>query len=108
MFIVTRTTIIEAGNSEEVLKRFSEDKPVDGMEGLIDRIVMVNTKSKEHEEVVMIIRWESKEAWKNWEKSDVHIQGHRENRGQQPPAYIISTDVKTYDVHAVKKGKASN
>lgn len=107
MFIMTRTMTIEAGNSDKVLERFSSDMAVDTMEGLIDRIVMVNTKSKEHEEVVMIIRWESKEAWKNWEKSDVHIQGHRENRGQQPPAYIISTDVKTYDVHAVKKGKAS-
>lgn len=108
MFIMTRTMTIEAGNSEKVVERFGGDLPVDGMDGLIDRIVMVNTKSKEHEEVVMLIRWESKEAWKNWEKSDVHIQGHRESRGKQPPAYVLNTEVKSYDVQVIKKGKASN
>lgn len=105
MFVMTRTMLIEKGNSDKVLARFSAESPIDQMDGLVDISVMVNRKSKEHEEVVVIIRWESQEAWKNWEKSDAHIQGHRDNKGQ-PPSFIISTTVNMYDAHVVKKGKA--
>lgn len=77
------------------------------MEGLIDFSVMVNKNQKEHEEVMILIRWESQEAWKNWEKSDVHIQGHRDKRGQAKPEYVISSSVNMFDVKTVKVGKTS-
>lgn len=77
------------------------------MEGLVDISTMVNTKSKEHEEVLVIIRWESQEAWKNWEKSDAHLQGHRDKRGQEKPSYIIEVKVNMYEQHSLKKGKAA-
>ncbi|GIP52826.1 MULTISPECIES: antibiotic biosynthesis monooxygenase [Paenibacillus] len=106
MFIMTRTILVEKGNSDKVVARFSGEGPMDNMDGLVDISVMVNTKSKEQEEVVVVIRWESQEAWKNWEKSDAHIQGHKENRGKQPPAYVLSTEVKLYEGEVVKRGKA--
>lgn len=106
MFVMTRTMVIEKGNSDKVLARFSAESPIDQMDGLVDISVMVNRKSQEHEEVVVVIRWESQEAWKNWEKSDAHIQGHRNNKGQQPASYIVSTTVNMYDAQVVKKGKA--
>ncbi|WMT41656.1 antibiotic biosynthesis monooxygenase [Paenibacillus sp. D2_2] len=106
MFIMTRTMLIEKGNSDKVIERFSQPGPMDEMEGLIDISVMVNKKSKEQEEVVTVIRWESEEAWKNWEKSPAHIEGHRQKKGQQPPSYIISTSVNLYNADVVKKGKA--
>ncbi|GJM81476.1 heme-degrading monooxygenase HmoA [Paenibacillus sp. HMSSN-139] len=106
MFVMTRTMVIEKGNSDKVLVRFSAESPIDQMEGLVDISVMVNRKSQDQEEVVVVIRWESQEAWKNWEKSDAHIQGHKNSRGQQPPAFILSTTVNLYDAQVVKKGKA--
>ncbi|CAM4500853.1 MAG: antibiotic biosynthesis monooxygenase [Paenibacillus macerans] len=107
MFVMTRTIVVEKGNSDKVVERFSKEGPMDQMDGLVDISVMVNRKSREeHEEVVVVIRWESEEAWKNWEKSDAHIQGHRNSKGQQPPAYIVSTTVNLYDTQVVKKGKA--
>lgn len=106
MFIMTRTILVEKGNSDKVVARFSGEGPMDNMDGLVDISVMVNTKSKEQEEVVVVIRWESQEAWKNWEKSDAHIQGHKENRGKQPPEYVLSTKVKLYEGEVVKRGKA--
>lgn len=106
MFIMTRTILVEKGNSDKVVARFSGEGPMDNMDGLVDISVMVNTKSKEQEEVVVVIRWESQEAWKNWEKSDAHIQGHKENRGKQPPEYVLSTEVKLYEGEVVKRGKA--
>lgn len=105
MFIQTRTIVVEQGNSDKVVERFSAPGPVEEMEGLIDISVMVNKKHKENEEVIVLIRWESEEAWKNWEKSDVHIQGHRDSRGQEKPAFVVSTTVNMYEVKAVKKGK---
>ncbi|WP_282936562.1 antibiotic biosynthesis monooxygenase [Paenibacillus sp. RC67] len=87
------------------LERFTKESPVDVMDGLIDRTVMVNRKKQEDvEEVIVMIRWESVEDWKNWEKSDVHIQGHRQNNGKPKPDYIISTTVNMYEVKAVKEG----
>lgn len=107
MFIMTRTIVVEKGNSDKVVARFSGESPMDSMDGLVDVSVMVNRKSKEQEEVVVVIRWESVEAWKNWEKSDAHLEGHRNKQGQQPPEYIISTTVNLYDAEVVKRGKAS-
>ncbi|WP_059050559.1 antibiotic biosynthesis monooxygenase [Paenibacillus senegalimassiliensis] len=106
MFVMTRTMEVEKGSSEKVLERFHAESPIDQMEGLVDISVLVNRKSTEHEEVVVIIRWESQEAWKNWEKSDAHIQGHKNSRGQQPPSHILSTTVQLYDAEVVKKGQA--
>lgn len=108
MLIQTRTILAEKGYGEQILERFSKESPMDSMEGLIDKSVSVNKRNKEHDEIMILIRWESEEAWKNWEKSDVHIQGHRDSRGKPKPEYIISTTVKMFEVKSVKKGKAAN
>jgi heme oxygenase (staphylobilin-producing) len=104
MLIQTRTIVVQKDKVNLVLERFTKESPMDALDGLIDKTVMVNRKKQEYEEVVVMIRWRSIEDWKNWEKSDVHIQGHRQNRGQQPPEYIISTTVNMYEVKAMKEG----
>ncbi|MNU05682.1 Heme-degrading monooxygenase HmoA [compost metagenome] len=75
------------------------------MEGLIDVTVMVNKRSKETEEVVVFIRWESEQAWKNWEKSPEHLAGHRNSKGQERPEYVISSTVSMFDVKKVRPGQ---
>ncbi|WP_342481767.1 antibiotic biosynthesis monooxygenase [Paenibacillus sp. FSL L8-0340] len=106
MFIQTRSIVIEKGNSDKVIEKFSAPGVLEEMEGLIDISITLNKKSKDNEEVLLLIRWESEEAWKNWEKSDAHIQGHRNSRGQEKPAFIISTTVNMYEVQKIKEGKA--
>ncbi|MEK8130760.1 antibiotic biosynthesis monooxygenase [Paenibacillus filicis] len=105
MLIQTRTIVVQPGNADKVVERFSQEGPLDGREGLLDITVMVNKRSKETEEVLVLIRWESEEAWKNWEKSPEHIQGHRNSKGKQPPEYVISTTVSMYEVKKVRPGK---
>ncbi|THF78799.1 antibiotic biosynthesis monooxygenase [Cohnella fermenti] len=107
MLVMTRAIVVEKGHADKVIERFSGPSKFDGREGLVDVNVMVNKRTKEHDEVLVVIRWESEEAWKAWEKSPEHIQGHRDSKGQQPPEYIISTTVNLYDVKAVKQGPAS-
>lgn len=102
MFIQLRTTVVELGNADKVVERFGKPGHMDTMPGFIDRTVMVSKRNKESEEVIAMIRWESEEAWKNWEKDPVHIAGHRERRGGEgPPSYVISSSVKLYDVKKV-------
>lgn len=108
MLIQTRTVVVQNGYADQVVERFTKESPMDAMEGLIDKTVMVNRKKQEHDEVVIMIRWESVDAWKNWEKSDVHIQGHRQNHGKPKPEYVISTTVSMYEVKAVKAGSGKN
>jgi len=105
LLIQTRTIVVQKGFSEQVVERFTQESPMDSMEGLLDKTIMVNKRNKEdQEEVVVMIRWESVDAWKNWEKSDAHIQGHRENKGKPTPEFVISTTVNMYEVKSVKPG----
>lgn len=103
--IQMRSFIIEPGHSDQLVERFSNQGLVDKMKGFIDRTVMVNRRSKEQEEVIIMIRWESVEDWKNWEKSPEHIAGHREKRGQEKPSFVINSSVQMYDVKAHLPGQ---
>ena len=49
-----------------------------------------------------MIRWESEEAWKNWETSEEHLAGHRAGRGKPKPDRIINVDHAVYYVKSSK------
>lgn len=93
---------IAEGFSQQVIERFSSKGIIEEQEGFIDMTVLEKKVSKGDEEVVIMIRWESEEHWKNWEKSDVHIAGHRAKRGQPKPEYMLGMEVSFYEVRAVK------
>jgi heme oxygenase (staphylobilin-producing) len=99
---------VEKGHSAEVAERFKQPRAMDEMDGLIDVSVMINKRSKDEEEVVAVIRWESEEAWKAWEKSPAHIAGHKDKKARVAPPYIISTTVNLYHAEVARKGKAYN
>ncbi len=102
MFVQIRKWTVTEGSAEKVLERFKK-KPDQGpslleqREGFIGRELLVKNVRRGEEEVVMIIRWESEEAWKAWEKSPEHIAGHKAkiaagNAKPELPDYVISTD----------------
>lgn len=108
MFVQMRRTVVTEGNSHKVLERF---KPKEGKkslleqrEGFIGREVLVKKTRRGEEEVIVLIRWESEEAWKAWEKSPEHIAGHKkriaEHGGKPPkPDYVISSEGGLYTVY---------
>ncbi|GIP37160.1 antibiotic biosynthesis monooxygenase [Paenibacillus sp. J31TS4] len=104
MLIQMRTIVVKAGTSDLVVERFGKPGPIQEIEGFLDMSVMVKKgkRSDEEEEVVVMTRWESQEAWKRWETSDIHIQGHRENRGKPKPEHVIRTEHAMYEVKKVK------
>lgn len=102
MLIQTRTITVKKGFSDHVVERFNTPGgPMSEIPGFIDKSVMVKKSRKsdeETEEVLVLIRWESEEAWKTWEKSPAHIEGHRNSRNQEKPEFIVDTTVALYDV----------
>lgn len=102
MFVVMRTVTVKEGTSHLVVENFSQPGVVEQQPGFVDIQVLVKDVRRGEEEVIVQIRWESKEAWKNWEKSDAHVQGHRNSRGETPPDHILSRSHAAYELKAVK------
>lgn len=103
MFVQMRKTVVTEGNAEKIVERFGGKGLIEQQEGFIDATVMVKKVRRGDEEVVVMIRWESEAHWKQWEKSDAHIAGHKAKIGQPKPEYIISSDGGLYEVQTVKK-----
>ncbi|WP_285768419.1 antibiotic biosynthesis monooxygenase [Peribacillus sp. SI8-4] len=103
MFVQMRKTVVKEGNSGQVVKRFSAEGVIEQQEGFIELSVMVKKVRRGDEEVIIMIKWESEEHWKQWEKSEVHIAGHKANLGKPKPEYIVSSEGALYEVKAVKK-----
>ena len=108
MFVQIRKWTITEGNSDKILGRFRKNPNqgpslIEQREGFISRELLVKNVRRGEEEVLMIIRWESEEAWKAWEKSPEHIAGHKakikEHGGKPPkPEYVISMEHGSYTV----------
>lgn len=109
MFIVTRTLVIKEGFRDEVIRRFSQKGAIDEAPGFVDLSVLSKCKpAKGEEEILLLIRWESMERWKEWEKSDAHLAGHRKAREQGKPDYMISSSGAGYELMAVKSAAGSD
>lgn len=104
MFVITRTITVKEGTSDLVVDRFSREGPLEKSPGFIDLSILVKQVRRGEEEVLLIIRWESEQSWKNWEKSPEHIEGHRKNIGKPKPDHIISMANGKYDVIKIKTG----
>lgn len=106
MFVQARKTVVTAGNSDKIVSRFSGEGLIEKQEGFIDSTVLVKKVIRGDEEVMVIVRWESEAHWKQWEKSDAHIAGHKANLGKPKPEYIVSSEGGLYEVKSVKKAAA--
>ena len=108
MFVQIRKWTVTEGNSGKILERFRRNPNqgpslLEQREGFISRELLVKNVRRGEEVVVMIIRWESEEAWKAWEKSPEHIAGHKkkiaEHGGKPPkPEYVIAMEHGNYTV----------
>ncbi|MBT2665093.1 antibiotic biosynthesis monooxygenase [Bacillus sp. ISL-4] len=103
MFVQMRKMVVKEGNAEQVVKRFSGEGIIEKQEGFIDLSAMVKKVRRGDEEVIIMINWESEAHWKQWEKSEAHIAGHKANLGKPKPEYIVSSEGSLYEVKAIKK-----
>ncbi|MBO2942937.1 antibiotic biosynthesis monooxygenase [Paenibacillus sp. F411] len=108
MFVEVKTIVVTAGHSHHVVDNFTGPGEIEKIEGFIDLSVMVKEKRRqdETEEIMVVIRWESKEAWKRWETSEAHIQGHKAKIGKPKPDYHVSSTHGVYTVESSKGPRA--
>jgi len=107
MFVILRKMVIKAGNEDKVIAKFSSEGLVEQREGFIDISILEEKTRKDEKEIVLLIRWESEDHWKAWEKSEAHIAGHKANLGKPKPDYILSSEAKKYHVQAIKKHRSA-
>ncbi|MFF0828532.1 antibiotic biosynthesis monooxygenase family protein [Brevibacillus sp. NPDC003359] len=107
MMMEIKTFVVQEGHSDKIVQGFSEPGVVEKAPGFVDLSVLVQKPRKGEEEVVVMIRWESKEAWKQWELSDVHLAGHREAREEKTPEWYISGNTGHYELKAKKEPQPS-
>ncbi|MED4228719.1 antibiotic biosynthesis monooxygenase [Neobacillus cucumis] len=102
MFVQLKKFIVTEGNAEKVVNQFSGEGMLEKQEGFIDVTVMEKKVRRGDEEVMVMIRWESEEYWKQWEKSEAHIASHKAKLGKPKPEHIISSEGGLYHMKAVK------
>ncbi|MGE7913437.1 antibiotic biosynthesis monooxygenase family protein [Lysinibacillus xylanilyticus] len=102
MFVQIKRIVVTEGHSDKIIERFGakEDGPtlLEQQPGFIDKQVLVKKVRRGDEEVLIVIRWESEEAWKNWEKNPEHVAGHKANAGKPKPDYMIESGQEVYYV----------
>lgn len=85
-----KTLVVEEGYSEAMVEKFAAEGIIEEQPGFIDLSVVKKRKKKQgNEELLVLIRWESEADWQAWETCDVHLAGHRANRGKPKPSYIL-------------------
>jgi len=104
MFVQIKRMVVTEGNADKVVERFGAKKDgpslLEQQPRFIDKQVLVKKVLRGDEEVLIMVRWESEEAWKNWEKSPEHIAGHKAKAGKPKPEYIIESGQDVYYVKA--------
>lgn len=104
MFVQIKRMVVTEGNADKVVERFGAKKDgpslLEQQPGFIDKQVLVKKVRRGDEEVLIMVRWESEEAWKNWEKSPEHIAGHKANAGKPKPDFILDSEQNVYYVKA--------
>lgn len=101
MFANMLKVVVKEGHGEEMVKQYSARRKIlSQQEGFVDLKVMKN-QSRGDEEILVIAFWESKEAWKNWEKSPTHLAAHKAAAGKPKPDFILSHEGARFDVAPV-------
>ncbi|MFC4403931.1 antibiotic biosynthesis monooxygenase family protein [Gracilibacillus xinjiangensis] len=103
MFVMMRRMVIKEGYADQLIEKFGSKGIIEEQEGFVDSTIMEEKPRKGEQEVCIMIRWESEAHWKQWEKSDAHIAGHKANRGKPKPDFLLHMEVKMYTVKAVKQ-----
>ncbi len=100
MVIVTNVSQITKGNGEKLIERFNKVGKVEAMEGFLGLEVLLTENTKEYDEVSVVTRWECKESFKAWTRSDAFRESHSQ---REKPDYIVSNQILFYDVKVIRK-----
>lgn len=100
MVIVTNVSKITKGSGDKLIERFNKVGKVEAMKGFLGLEVMMTQNTKEYDEVTVSTRWESKEDFQAWTRSDAFKESHSH---RQIPDYILDNKIIFYDVQVVRQ-----
>ncbi|WP_248927217.1 heme oxygenase [Paenibacillus hamazuiensis] len=101
MVIVTNTSQITKGNAHKLIERFDKVGKVETMPGFLGLEVLLTENTQEYDEVTVVTRWEEKESFHAWTRSDAFKESH--SHGREIPEYIVSNKISFYDVKIVRR-----
>ncbi|WP_413377712.1 heme oxygenase [Alkalihalobacillus sp. 1P02AB] len=105
MVIVTNKSKITKGNGDKLIERFKKVGQVEFMEGFLGLEVLFTQNTRDYDEVSVVTRWNSKDDFKNWTKSDAFKASHTK---REIPDYIIENNIDFYDVKVVRNPLTSD
>ena len=106
MYIVTNTTKIKKNEAHQLIERFDKVGQVESMEGFIDLEVLETKKLRDHDEVVIVTRWEDEASFKKWMKSDAFKNSHKHEGEGKRPDFILDNEIGFYEVKVVRRAVA--
>nr|WP_138755806.1 heme oxygenase [Paenibacillus sinopodophylli] len=95
MIIVTNVSQITKGNGDKLIERFDRVGKVEGMEGFLGLEVLLTQNTKEFDEVSIVTRWNSKDDFQAWTKSEAFRESHTHRK---TPDYIINNKITFQEV----------
>lgn len=100
MVIVTNVSQITKGSGMKLIERFNKVGKVEAMKGFLGLEVMLTENTKEYDEVTVSTRWNSKEDFQAWTRSEAFRESHSH---REKPEYILSNKIVFYDVKVVRQ-----
>ncbi|WP_236595805.1 heme oxygenase [Paenibacillus sp. EPM92] len=101
MVIVTNKSQITKGNAHKLIERFDKVGKVEYMDGFLGLEVLLTENTPEYDEVTVSTRWNQKEDFQAWTRSEAFQEAHSHRGGM--PEYIISNQISFYDVKIVRE-----
>lgn len=99
MIIVTNTSQITKGHAHKLVERFNKEGKVEFMEGFLGLEVLLNESPSDYDEVMISTRWNAKEDFQQWTRSDAFRESHNH---RQIPDYILNNKITFYEVKIVR------
>ncbi|MGE7933683.1 antibiotic biosynthesis monooxygenase [Viridibacillus arvi] len=100
MYNVTNVIRVKKGFVDALVERFENVNSVLKFDGFLGMEVMVTIQNVDFEEVSIFTRWDKKENFMNWMKSDDFKRRH--SGANARPDFILNNKVIKYDVRISK------
>ncbi|MGE6630505.1 heme oxygenase [Bacillus sp. NPDC077027] len=100
MIIVNNQVRVEKGSADKLVQRFNKQGQVEFMEGFLGMEVWVTQQTTDYDEVTIHTRWNRKEDFVNWTKSQAFGEAH--SHGKAKPDGLLKNKITYYEVQVTR------
>lgn len=100
MYMAENKLKLNKGTAEETIKRFYVRQGIETIEGFKEMYVTQTNNTDKYDEVKVLTIWQSEQSFKNWLKSDVFKNAHKNvrNQSEDQQSPIQENTVTTYNI----------